>query len=110
MEEEKRYPSDLTDREWAILESLIPAPKPGGHPRMVNIREVVNGIFYVLRGAIPWRFLPKALPPWQTVYYYFWVWRREGLFERMNTVLREQERGRVGRQPTPVQESLTASR
>ena len=45
MEEEKRYPSDLTDREWAILESLIPAPKPGGHPRMVNIRELVNGIF-----------------------------------------------------------------
>lgn len=101
MEEEKRYPSDLTDREWAILESLIPAPKPGGHPRMVNIREVVNGIFYVLRGGIPWRFLPKAFPPWQTVYHYFWVWRREGLFERMNTVLREQERGRVGRKPTP---------
>jgi transposase len=101
MEEEKRYPSDLTDREWAILKSLIPAPKLGGHPRTVNIREVVNGIFYVLRGGIPWRFLPKDFPPWQTVYYYFWVWRREGLFERMNTVLREQEPVRVGREPTP---------
>jgi putative transposase len=99
--EEKRYPSDLTDREWAILEPLIPSPKPGGHPRTVNLREVVNGIFYVLRGGIPWRFLPKDFPPWQTVYYYFWVWRREGVLERMNTALREKERVRVGREPTP---------
>jgi putative transposase len=101
MEKEKRYPSDLTDLEWAILEPLIPPPKPGGHPRAVNIREVVNGIFYVLRGGIPWRSLPKDFPPWPTVYYYFWVWRREDLFERMNTLLREKERVRVGRKPTP---------
>ena len=65
--EEKRYPSDLTDREWAIWEPLMPPPKPGGHPRTVNLREVVNGICYVLRGGIPWRFLPKDFPPWQTV-------------------------------------------
>ena len=97
--EEKRYPSDLTEAEWAILEPLVPRAKPGGHPRTVNIREVVNGILYVLRGGIPWRFLPKDFPPWQTVYYYFWVWRREGVVERMNTILREQER--VGREPTP---------
>ena len=97
-QEEKRYPSDLTDQEWAIVESLIPVPKLGGHPRTVNIRKVVNGIFYVLRGGIPWRFLPKDFPPWQTVYYYFWIWRREGLIERMNTVLREQERVRVGQE------------
>jgi putative transposase len=99
--EEKRYPSDLTKAEWAILEPLVPQAKPGGHPRIVNIRKVVNGIFYVLRGGIPWRFLPKDFPPWQTVYYYFWIWRREGLIERMNTVLQEQERVRVGREPTP---------
>jgi putative transposase len=79
MEQEgKRYPSDLTDQEWAILEPLIPPPKPGGHPRTVNLRAVVNGIFYVLPGGIPWRFLPKDFPPWQTVYYYFWVWRGKG--------------------------------
>ena len=99
--QEKRYPSDLTEQEWGILESLIPAPKLGGHPRTVNLREVINRIFYVLRGGIPWRFLPKDFPPWQTVYYYFWVWRREGVIERMNTVLREQERVRIGREPTP---------
>jgi putative transposase len=100
-QERKRYPSDLTEAEWAILEPRVPQAKPGGHPRTVNIREVVNGIFYVLRGGIPWRFLPKDFPPWQTVYSYFWVWRREGLVERMNTLLREQERVRVGREPTP---------
>jgi transposase len=65
--EGKRYPSDLTDREWAILEPLIPPLKAGGHPRTVNLRKVMNGIFYVLRGGIPWRFLPKDSPPWQTV-------------------------------------------
>jgi putative transposase len=100
-QERKRYPSDLTEAEWPLLEPLVPQAKPGGHPRTVNIREVVNGIFYVLRGGIPWRFLPKDFPPWQTVYYYFWVWRREGLVERMNTLLWEQERVRVGREPTP---------
>ena len=100
-QERKRYPSDLTEAEWAILEPLVPQAKPSGHPRTVNLRAVVNGIFYVLRGGIPWRFLPKDFPPWQTVYYYFWVWRREGVLEGMNTVLREQERVRVGRQPTP---------
>ena len=100
-QERKRYPSDLTDWEWAILEPLIPPPKPGGPPRTVNLGEVVNAIFYVLRGGIPWRFLPKDFPPWQTVYYYFWVWRREGVLEGLNTVLGEQERVRVGREPTP---------
>ena len=100
-QERKRYPSDLTEAEWAILKPLVPQAKPSGHPRTVNIREVVNSIFYVLRGGIPWRFLPKGFPPWQTVYYHFWVWPREGVLEGMNTVLREQERVRVGWEPTP---------
>jgi putative transposase len=74
------YPSDLTDREWFILEPLIPPPKPSGHPRTVNLSEPLGS---------------------GEVYYYFWVWRREGVLERMNTVLREKERVRVGREPTP---------
>ena len=60
--EGKRYPSDMTDEEWAILEPLIPDSRSGGRPRSANMHEVMNGIFYVLRGGIPWRFLPKEFP------------------------------------------------
>src|SRR3970040_2694346 len=99
--EEKRYPSDMTEDEWVILEPLIPPTKPGGRPRSVNMREVMNGIFYVLRGGIPWRFLPKEFPPWKTVYHYFRLWRLDGTWEMLNTRLREQVRIQAGREPTP---------
>ena len=99
--EGKRYPSDLTDDEWAILEPLLPPPKPGGRPRSANLREVVNGIFYVLRGGIPWRFLPKEFPPWKTVYHYFRLWRLDGTWEKLNARLREQVRSQSGREATP---------
>jgi putative transposase len=99
--EGKRYPSDLTDDEWATLESLLPPAKPGGRPRSANLREVLNGIFYVLRGGIPWRFLPKEFPPWKTVYHYFRLWRLDGTWEMLNTRLREQGRRQSGREATP---------
>ena len=99
--EGKRYPSDLTDDEWAILEPLVPPAKAGGRHRSVNMREVMNGIFYVLRGGIPWRFLPKEFPPWKTVYHYFRLWRLDGTWEMLNTRLREQVRIQAGREPTP---------
>jgi putative transposase len=99
--EGKRYPSDLSDQEWEILELLLPLPKPGGRPRSVNLREVMNAIFYVLRGGIPWRFLPKEFPPWKTVYHYFRLWRMDGTWEMVNTRLREQVRRQSGRETTP---------
>jgi putative transposase len=99
--EEKRYPSDMTDDEWATLEPLIPAAKPGGRHRSANMREVVNGICYVLRGGIPWRFLPKEFPPWKTVYHYFRQWRLDGTWEMLNTKLRERVRSQSGREATP---------
>ncbi len=99
--EGKRYPSDLTDDEWAILEPLIPPPKPRGRHRSVDMREVVNGIFYILRGGIPWRFLPKEFPPWKTVYHYFRLWRLDGTWEMLNTRLRERVRSQSGREATP---------
>ena len=99
--EGKRYPSDMSDEEWAILEPLIPPSKPGGRPRAVNLREVMNAIFYVLRGGIPWRFLPKEFPPWKTVYHYFRLWRMDGTWEMLNTRLREQVRRQLGREATP---------
>ena len=97
----KPYPTDLTDAEWTILEPLIPKAKPGGRPRSVDIREIINAVFYVLRGGIAWRMLPHDLPPWKTVYHYFRAWRMEGVWEEMNETLHEQLRVRHGRDRTP---------
>lgn len=97
----KAYPTDLSDREWALLAPLIPPAKPGGRPRAHDMREILDGIFYVLRSGEGWRLLPHDLPPWQTVYHYFRPWRLSGDWERMNRALREQARRRLGREPTP---------
>src|ERR687891_1979302 len=99
--ERQRYPTDLTDAEWAILEPLVPPVKPGGRPRQVDMREVFNAIFYLLRGGIPWRMLPHDFPPWKTVYHYFRLWRLEGTWEKLNARLREQVRSQSGREATP---------
>jgi putative transposase len=95
------YPSDLTDRQWAILEPLIPPAKPGGRPRSVEMREVINAIFYVDRTGCQWRALPHDFPPWSTVWTYFRTWRNDGTWERIHTALREQVRVKQGREPTP---------
>ncbi len=91
----------MTDEEGTILEPLIPDSRSGGRPRSANMHEVMNGIFYVLRGGIPWRFLPKEFPAWKTVYHYFRLWRMDGTWEMMNTRLREQVRRQSGRETTP---------
>ena len=96
-----RYPYDLTDAEWAILEPLVPCRFPGGRPPRHARREIVNAILYVLRTGCQWRALPHDLPPWGTVWWYFRRWREEGVWEAVNTVLREQARIRLGREPTP---------
>jgi putative transposase len=99
-----RYPSDLTDAQWALLAPLLPAAKSGpqgGRPRTVNLREVLNGIFYFLKGCPGWRYLPHDLPPWGTVHYYFRQWRREGLWEQLHDALRDQVRMAAGRKPSP---------
>lgn len=95
------YPSDLSDAEWAILEPLIPKEKPGGRPRKVDMRAVLNGIFYIVRGGCAWRMLPCEYPPRSTVYGYFACFRDEGIWEQMTTALRERYRVQVGREPTP---------
>ncbi len=97
----KSYPSDLSDVEWQILETLVPPAKPGGRPREQNMRDIVNAIFYLLRAGCPWRMLPHNFPPWQTVYYYFAQWRRDGTFKRMNDELRIRLRVTVGREEQP---------
>ena len=84
----RHYPTDLTDAQWAVLEPLVPAPKPGGRPCRWERREIVNGILYVLRAGRSWRLLPGDLPPWQTVYHYFRRWRLDGTWDRINTAIR----------------------
>lgn len=97
----KAYPSDLRDAEWALLEPVVPAVKPGGRPARHRRREIVNGIYYVVRGGNQWRAMPHDLPPWQTVYYYFRIWRNDGTWEAIHTALRQQTRQQLGREPTP---------
>ena len=87
------YPTDLTDAEWSILEPLIPPAKPGGRPRDVDMREILNAAFYVHRETCSWRHLPPDFPPWQTVYCYVRRWRQDGTWETMQTALREATRG-----------------
>lgn len=97
----KRYPSDTTDKEWSILEPHVPAPKSGGRPVKWSRREIMDAIYYVMRGGGTWRALPHDYPPWQSVYYYFRVWRLDGTWERMNDALRERVRVAMGREATP---------
>jgi putative transposase len=102
----KRYASDLTDEEWAILEPLIPAAKPGGRPRRLNMREVLNGIFYLLKTGCQWRMLPKEFPKWKTVNDYFAKWRKDGTWQRLNDALCERVRTAGGRNTTPSAGSI----
>ncbi len=95
------YPSDRTDAQWRVLEPLIPPPKPGGRPRRVAMREVVDAILYVARNGATWRALPHDYPPWRTVYHYFRAWRRDGTWERLHDALRDRVRVQAGREPSP---------
>ena len=100
----KKYPSDLTDEQWAIVEPLIPPAKQGprgGHPRVVDMREVLNTMFYLNRSGCQWDMLPHDLLPKSTAYDYFAQWRDDGTWAKMVQALREQTRVAAGREPTP---------
>jgi putative transposase len=102
----KPYCSDLSDAQWALLEPLLPTPVPAGRPRIVNLREVVNAIFYVLTSGCAWHALPHDFPPEGTVRDYFHRWRRMGLWERIHDTLRRQVREQVGKEPEPSAGSI----
>jgi putative transposase len=97
----KRYPSDLTDGEWNHVKRLIPKAKPGGRPRTLNMREVLNAVFYLVRGGITWDMLPKDFPKWKSVYHYFRLWRLQGRWKAIHDRLRRRLRKQNGRQPSP---------
>jgi transposase len=97
-----RYPSDLTDDEWALVEPLIPPAKRGGDTRTVVMREVVNGLMYVLSTGCQWRAIPKDLPPKSTVYDYFDLWSWDGTLERIHEALYVKCREQAGREASPT--------
>jgi transposase len=96
-----RYPSDLTDAEWAIVAPLIPPAKRGGRPRSVNIREVLNAIFYVLSTGCQWEAMPKDLPPKSTAWDYLDLWNWDGTLDRVHQALYVRSREAEGREAQP---------
>ena len=101
MSDRKAYPSDLTDAEWEILESLIPAISEEAVNVKYTRREIVNGILYVLRSGCPWRLVPHDLPDWGALYYYFRKWRKEGVWDQILEALHRQKRKKQGRDEEP---------
>jgi transposase len=95
------YRTDLTDEQWELLRKLIPEAKPGGRPRSVDLRSVINAIFYVLVAGCAWYELPHDLPKWKTVYHYFRQWRINGDWERIHEHLRQWVRAIDDRHPSP---------
>lgn len=96
-----RYPSDLTDEEWALIEPLIPPGKSGGGKRTVNLREVVNGLMYVLSTGCQWRAIPKDLPPRSTVHDYFDLWTWDRTLDRIHHTLYVACREQAEREAAP---------
>ena len=101
----QRYPSDLTDEQWALVEPLIPV-YPGGRPRSTSMRDVLDAVFYIVRTGCQWRYLPKDFPPKSTVWGYFDEWRHNGTLEQIHDVLRKEVRRQEQRKPTPSAGSI----
>jgi hypothetical protein len=83
MEIVQRYPSDLSDGQWDRISHLIPEPKPGGRPAKYSRRDVTNALLFVVRNRCSWRSLPRDLPPWRVVYWYYSQWKKSGVLDRV---------------------------
>jgi putative transposase len=92
------YATDLTDKEWEIVEVLVPSAKSGGRSPDTDIRKVIDGIFYLVRTGCQWRMLPKDFPPWQTVYGYFRIWKKDGTWTSIHDELRAECRHQEGKE------------
>lgn len=98
----QNYPSDLTDSQWEHIKKLLPEQNQMGRPRELEMRQVVNAIFYLLVSGIQWRMLPRDFPKWQSVYYYFRKWRVDGSWQRIHEILRAEVRRKEGRHKHPT--------
>src|SRR6516225_11124523 len=98
----KPYPTDLTDEQWELLESILPPPELRGRKRTVELREVFNALTYVSRTGCQWRMLPHDFPPYNTVYGYFWQWRNAGIWTRIHDRLRAHVLKQAGRHKHPT--------
>jgi transposase len=96
-----RYASDVTPAEWAVIAPHLPAPKPLGRPRKIELMAIVNGLLYIARTGCQWRMLPREFPHYSTVQRYFYAWRDDGTLERINFELLLQAREAAGREPSP---------
>ena len=97
----KAYQTDLSDAEWFFLEPLLPLPNATGRPKTHSTREILNAVFYIVRGGCAWRLLPHDFPPWKTVYHYFRSWRLDGTWKKVHAALRKRVRVRLKRDPQP---------
>ena len=96
-----RYPSDLTNDEWAYIEPLIPPAKPGGGKRRTDMRAAMNGVMYLLSTGCQWRYLPKDFPPYSTIHHYFVWWQCDGVLDRIHHALYVECREKVEREASP---------
>ena len=101
MEARKPYPTDLSDKEWALIQPYVPETKRGGRPEKYPKREILHAIFSIVRGGCAWRLLPHDFPPWQIVYHYFWGWRQDGTWQAMHDLLRGDVRVATGKHRPP---------
>jgi len=95
------YPSDLNDEQWKLIEHYFERPDPRGAVSKHSKRAIVNAIFYVIRGGVQWRMLPKDMPPWQTVYNHFWRLQARGVWDQVLLDINKKYRISVGRNPLP---------
>jgi transposase len=95
------YPARLTDAEWAVLEPLVPANKPGGRPPKYSRRDLVDAILYVVRQGCTWRALPAEFPYWNTAFWYFQEWQTDGTWDQIEDALRRLVRTAAGRHAEP---------
>lgn len=106
MNNQQLYPTDMTDSQWNIIKEQVPPAKPMGRRRTLDMRMVINAIFYIAVSGIQWRMLPHEYPKWQSVYYYFRQWRNDGTWQRIHDTLRARVREQAGRHKHPTAGSL----